>query len=41
MTESRRPDPETPSPQGDEYERMFERIADAVGGQRMQASPLG
>jgi len=33
MTKSRRPDPEPPSPPGDEYEQVFERLAGSVGEQ--------
>src|SRR6266545_302170 len=33
MTKSRRPDPEALSPQGDEHEQVFDRLAEAAGEQ--------
>jgi len=33
MTESRRPDPEPPSPPGDEYEQVFDRLEGSLGEQ--------
>lgn len=33
MTKSRRPDPATPAPRGDEYEQVFDRSSEILGGQ--------